>query len=82
MTTITETTTPTPTQRAVDNTNIESHLVEKRVFEPPKSFAKKAEIKSLAKYRQAVSQIDYESGEVLGERSGANSSGRRRGRKF
>jgi acetyl-CoA synthetase len=33
-------------------TNIESHLVEKRVFEPDKSFAKKAEIKSLAKYRK------------------------------
>ena len=32
--------------------NIESHLVEKRVFEPDKSFAKKAEIKSLAKYRK------------------------------
>ena len=34
------------------DTNIESHLVETRVFEPPKSFAKKAEIKSLAKYRK------------------------------
>jgi acetyl-CoA synthetase len=33
-------------------TNIESHLVETRVFEPPKSFAKKAEIKSLAKYQK------------------------------
>jgi acetyl-CoA synthetase len=32
--------------------NIESHLVETRVFEPPKSFAKKAEIKSLAKYQK------------------------------
>ena len=50
MTTIT--TTPTPPTNEVDNTNIESHLVETRVFEPPKSFAKKAEIKSLAKYQK------------------------------
>ena len=34
------------------DTNIESHLVEKRVFEPPKSLAKKAEVRSLAKYRK------------------------------
>jgi acetyl-CoA synthetase len=33
-------------------TNIESHLVEKRVFEPPKSLAKRAEIKSFAKYQK------------------------------
>src|SRR5437762_1544477 len=32
--------------------NIESHLVEKRVFKPSKSFAKKARIKSLAHYRR------------------------------
>jgi acetyl-CoA synthetase len=33
-------------------TDIESHLVETRVFEPPKSLAKKAEIKSFAKYKK------------------------------
>jgi acetyl-CoA synthetase len=33
-------------------TNIESHLIEKRVFKPAKSFAKKARIKSLAQYRK------------------------------
>ena len=33
-------------------TDIESHLVETRVFEPPKSLAKKAEIKSFAKYQK------------------------------
>jgi acetyl-CoA synthetase len=32
--------------------NIESHLVEKRVFKPDKDFAKKARIKSLAQYRK------------------------------
>src|SRR5215469_14307696 len=32
--------------------NIESHLVEKRVFKPPKDFVKKARIKSLAQYRR------------------------------
>ena len=34
------------------NTNIESHLIEKRVFKPSKSFAKKARIRSLAQYRR------------------------------
>src|SRR5881227_3511470 len=33
-------------------TNIESHLIEKRVFKPTKDFAKKARIKSLAQYRK------------------------------
>jgi acetyl-CoA synthetase len=33
-------------------TNIESHLIEKRVFKPAKDFAKKARIKSLALYRK------------------------------
>jgi len=33
-------------------TNIESHLIEKRIFRPPKDFAKKARIKSLAQYRK------------------------------
>src|SRR5206468_3561522 len=33
-------------------TNIESHLIEKRVFKPAKDFAKKARIKSLAQYRK------------------------------
>ncbi|HXI74979.1 MAG TPA: AMP-binding protein, partial [Pyrinomonadaceae bacterium] len=32
--------------------NIESHLIEKRVFKPSKGFAKKARIKSLAHYRR------------------------------
>src|SRR6202162_2429148 len=32
--------------------NIESHLIEKRVFKPPKHFAKKARIKSLDQYRR------------------------------
>ena len=35
----------------MDN-NIESHLIEKRVFKPSKDFAKKARIKSLAQYRR------------------------------
>src|SRR5260370_33945498 len=35
----------------MDN-NIESHLVEKRVFKPSKDFAKKARIKSLDQYRR------------------------------
>ena len=34
------------------DTNIESHLVEKRIFPPPKEFAKKARIKSLDHYRR------------------------------
>jgi acetyl-CoA synthetase len=32
--------------------NIESHLVEKRVFKPPQAFAKRARIKSLDQYRR------------------------------
>src|SRR3954471_19213634 len=32
--------------------NIESHLIEKRVFEPRKDFSSKARIKSLAQYRR------------------------------
>src|SRR6266699_3760381 len=32
--------------------NIESHLVEKRVFKPPQDFAKSARIKSLEQYRR------------------------------
>ena len=32
--------------------NIESHLVEKRIFKPPGNFAKNARIKSLAQYRR------------------------------
>jgi acetyl-CoA synthetase len=32
--------------------NIESHLIEERVFKPPKEFAKNARIKSLAQYRK------------------------------
>jgi acetyl-CoA synthetase len=33
-------------------TNIESHLIEKRVFKPAKDFSKNARIKSLAQYRK------------------------------
>src|SRR3989440_1295151 len=33
-------------------TNIESHLIEKRVFKPAKDFAKQARVKSLAQYRK------------------------------
>src|SRR5881392_857981 len=32
--------------------NIESHLVETRVFQPPRHFSSKARIKSLAQYRR------------------------------
>src|SRR5689334_25078502 len=32
--------------------NIESHLIEKRVFKPPLEFAKNARIKSLTQYRK------------------------------
>jgi len=35
----------------IDN-NIESHLIEKRVFKPSKDFAKRAQIKSLDQYRR------------------------------
>jgi acetyl-CoA synthetase len=35
-----------------DNKNIESHLIEKRVFKPAKDFAKTAKIKSLEQYRR------------------------------
>src|SRR5207244_13162252 len=34
------------------HTNIESHLVEKRVFKPSKDFAKNTRIKSLDQYRR------------------------------
>ncbi|MGZ4984025.1 MAG: AMP-binding protein, partial [Chthoniobacterales bacterium] len=34
------------------DTNIESHLIEKRVFKPSREFAKKARIKSLDQYRR------------------------------
>src|SRR5207249_5904902 len=37
-------------------TNIESHLIEKRVFKPAKDFAKKARIKSLAQYRKMYAE--------------------------
>ena len=32
--------------------NIESHLIEERIFRPPSDFAKKARIKSLDQYRR------------------------------
>src|ERR1700747_2873305 len=34
------------------DSNIESHLIEHRVFKPPRKFAAKARIKSLAQYRR------------------------------
>jgi acetyl-CoA synthetase len=44
------------------NTDIESHLIEKRVFKPAKEFAKKARIKSLDQYqrmyRESIKQPD------------------------
>jgi acetyl-CoA synthetase len=44
------------------DSNIESHLVEKRVFKPSKEFAKKARINSLAQYhrlyRESIKQPD------------------------
>ena len=43
-------------------THIESHLVEKRVFKPPKDFQRRARIKSLAQYqkmyRESIRQPD------------------------
>ena len=36
----------------IDNSNIESHLIEKRVFRPRKEFSQKARIKSLDQYRR------------------------------
>jgi acetyl-CoA synthetase len=43
-----------------DNKNIESHLIEKRIFKPSKDFAKTARIKSLEQYgrmyRESISQ--------------------------
>src|SRR3981081_4726081 len=36
----------------IDNTNIESYLIEKLVFKPSKDFAKKARVKSLDQYRR------------------------------
>src|SRR5216110_2768998 len=41
------------------HTNIESHLVEKRVFKPSKDFAKKARIKSLDQYRRMYRESIY-----------------------
>jgi acetyl-CoA synthetase len=36
----------------IDNKNIESHLIETRVFKPAKDFAKNARVKSLEQYRR------------------------------
>ena len=40
------------TMSKIDNSNIESHLIEKRVFRPRKEFSQKARIKSLDQYRR------------------------------
>src|SRR5947208_2017214 len=37
--------------------NIESHLVEKRIFKPPGNIAKNARIKSLAQYRRLHREV-------------------------
>ena len=37
------------------STNIESHLIENRVFKPRKDFSKKAHISSLARVRRDIS---------------------------
>src|SRR6516225_1919197 len=42
--------------------NIESYLVEKRVFEPPSGFRSKARIKSLAQYRRMFRESIREPG--------------------
>jgi acetyl-CoA synthetase len=34
------------------STNIESHLIENRLFKPPKAFSKRAHVKSLAEYQE------------------------------
>jgi acetyl-CoA synthetase len=41
--------------------NIESHLVEKRVFKPPRNFSRRARIKSLGQYRRMY-RIDAAAG--------------------
>ena len=53
----------------IDNKNIESHLIEKRVFKPPKYFAKKARIKSLDQYRRMYRESINRAGQILGARS-------------
>jgi acetyl-CoA synthetase len=40
----------------MSNNNIESHLIENRVFKPAKSFSKEAHIKSFAEYREIYQQ--------------------------
>ena len=39
------------------NTNIESHLVEKRVFKPSKEFVKGARIGSFAEYKKLYAEL-------------------------
>jgi acetyl-CoA synthetase len=34
------------------STNIESHLIENRLFKPPKTFSKRAYVKNLAEYEE------------------------------
>ena len=46
------------TRKPPMSTNIESHLIENRVFKPRKDFSKKAHISSLAQYEEIISQID------------------------
>ncbi len=56
--------------------NIESHLIEKRVFKPARAFAKKARIKSLDDYRRMYRESIKVAGEILGARGeGADVAG-------
>ena len=49
--------------------NIESHLIEKRVFKPARDFAKKARIGSLEHYRRMHRESIKSPGKILGARS-------------
>ena len=61
-------------------TNIESHLVEKRVFKPAKDFAKKARVKSLAQYRKMYRESMQRPDTFWGEKR-RNWCGESRGKK-
>jgi len=62
------------------HTNIESHLVEKRVFKPSKDFAKNTRIKSLDQYRRMYRESIKQPNSGRAKR--ASWSGARRGKKF
>src|SRR2546423_12710758 len=50
--------------------NIESHLIEKRVFKPSKDFAKRARIKSLDQYRRMYRESIKRPGKFWGREGG------------